>query len=591
VAFSPFSQGYIPHNAILDENRVVQYTRYGFYQAEIRNKLTELSDPLVKFDHVPLMNTENDSSPYDITCDIRSSGNIVSGSAAIYWNTDGGSTFAMDPLVNSSGDTYTGSIVNKPHGTTVYYYLHAEADNGFQGSDPLGAPEILHEFDVLQDTNPPQISHDPITDWRAAKWGPTIETDITDDLPIDSASVEYMINGGSAMDAPMTQGTDGLWTADLAGSVSVGDTVSYRIIATDTAMSPHTSYMPASGYYDINVIDYLEALVIDLDLNVNSGPVVQSTLQGLGIDVDYVTEIPKYPGLYSTLWICLGVQPHNTSLGFDPCMTLNEYILDGGYVYLEGGNAWNNDTRYPFQLQFSIGTTGQGDADTGTIVGEAGSFAEGMSFNYIGDNNNMDRLKVKSGAFGIFNNESPEYVNGVGKDGGSYKTIGTSFEFSGLEDGSGASTKDKLMTEYAVFFDLMSAPPTPTPPPPPTPTPPPTDELGVTLWMPDTEFQPGEPCSCKVTVNNPGPDTYTDIPLFVILDVYGGYYFWPTFSDFDYREISVDIGNADIEVLPEFPWPTGVGNAVGINWYAAMTDPAITGLFGLMDIWTFGWTE
>jgi len=90
---------------------------------------------------------------------------------------------------------------------------------------------------------------------------------------------------------------------------------------------------------------------------------------------------------------------------------------------------------------------------------------------------------------------------------------------------------------------------------------------------------------------NPGPETYTGIPLFVILDVYGSLYFWPGFSEFDKKDIDVPLGSFDETVLPEFDWPAGAGTAEGINWYAAMTNPEMTDLFGEMDIWTFGWHE
>ncbi|MBN1355366.1 S8 family serine peptidase [bacterium] len=137
------------------------------------------------------------------------------------------------------------------------------------------------------------------------------------------------------------------------------------------------------------------------------------------------------------------------------------------------------------------------------------------------------------------------------------------------------------------------APPTGTPVPP-TVTVPPTatpecDILGVTLWMPSEYFTPGDPCACRVFVCNPDPDGYANMPLFVILDVYGLYFFAPSFSDFDYYSLALVPGEMEIEVLPEFTWPEGAGSASGILWYGAMTDPGITQLFGEMDTWEFGW--
>ncbi len=117
-------------------------------------------------------------------------------------------------------------------------------------------------------------------------------------------------------------------------------------------------------------------------------------------------------------------------------------------------------------------------------------------------------------------------------------------------------------------------------------------ELGTKLWMPSDVFHAGDPCACNVTVANPGPETYTDVPLFVILDVYGTYFFWPDFSDFNYQNLeTLAPGINEYVVLPEFPWPEVSGNVSGILWYAAMTNAGITELFGTLDMWEFGWGE
>jgi serine protease AprX len=139
-------------------------------------------------------------------------------------------------------------------------------------------------------------------------------------------------------------------------------------------------------------------------------------------------------------------------------------------------------------------------------------------------------------------------------------------------------------------------PPTDTPVPPtntpvaPTATPE-CQQLGVTLWMPSDYYKPGDPCACKVTVCNPGPDNYFHVPLFVILDVYGQYFFAPSFNDFDHYQVDLQVGAKDVIVLDEFSWPDGAGSASGILWYAAMTDPDITALLGEMDMFTFAWSS
>jgi len=77
--------------------------------------------------------------------------------------------------------------------------------------------------------------------------------------------------------------------------------------------------------------------------------------------------------------------------------------------------------------------------------------------------------------------------------------------------------------------------------------------------------------------------------LFVILDVYGTLFFAPGFSDFDYFMLDASPGESEIEVLPEFIWPAGTGQAASIRWLAALTNPDMTALTGSIGEFTFSW--
>ncbi|MBN1355666.1 hypothetical protein JXA40_05270 [bacterium] len=158
-------------------------------------------------------------------------------------------------------------------------------------------------------------------------------------------------------------------------------------------------------------------------------------------------------------------------------------------------------------------------------------------------------------------------------------------------------------SEDEIYF-VTAHPVTPTPAPTDLPTRTPTagpgtptatpnscDTLGCTIDMPSTEFHPGDPCHCRVILCNPGPKTYVDIPLFVILDVYGTLFFAPSFGDFDHYTFMFPAGVMTREILPEFAWPEGAGSASGINFYAGMTDREMTVLLGEYDVFTFGWSE
>ena len=94
--------------------------------------------------------------------------------------------------------------------------------------------------------------------------------------------------------------------------------------------------------------------------------------------------------------------------------------------------------------------------------------------------------------------------------------------------------------------------------------------------------------SCTVSVWNPG-STLVDYPLFVILDVFGYYYFAPDFNEFSYYSMTFPEGLTPVTVLPEFAWPVTIDPVWGVVWYAALTNPQMTALYGNMDTLTFGW--
>lgn len=113
--------------------------------------------------------------------------------------------------------------------------------------------------------------------------------------------------------------------------------------------------------------------------------------------------------------------------------------------------------------------------------------------------------------------------------------------------------------------------------------------MTVDVMMPSTFYQAGDPCYCSTIVSNGGSSTVSNLPLFVLLELYGYYYCAPSFSAFDYYIASYAPGNTTIPVLPTFAWPGGSGAMNGVNWYAALTNSQGTQLASNVDMFTFGW--
>ena len=200
-------------------------------------------------------------------------------------------------------------------------------------------------------------------------------------------------------------------------------------------------------------------VIIDLDLTPITGSSIATCLQNLGYSkpVYIAQNTSRYP-LETTLdavFVPLGIYPNNHVLGDGEAQVLKDYLEMGGKIYLEGGDTWYFDPQTVLQPMFNISPVADGTSDLYGVIGKDGTFAEGMSFDYAGENSWMDHIDPISPAFTIFSNFSPVYNCAVAYNSGYYKTIGASFEFGGLVDGISPSTKTELMNKILEFFEVV----------------------------------------------------------------------------------------------------------------------------------------
>ncbi len=200
-------------------------------------------------------------------------------------------------------------------------------------------------------------------------------------------------------------------------------------------------------------------LVWDPTPDQSSGPVIAQTLLDAGYSGFISATLPAAAGLdrFMTLWISLGVYPNNRIIGDSSldALSLFEYLENGGRCYLEGGNAWYYDPTIGGQELrnlFSIHSPDDGGGSIGPILGMPGTFTEGMDFEYAGENNFMDPLFPTSSSEQILKNGLPIFADAVAYDEGSYRTVGTCFEFAGLVDGPAPSTKSHWATGVMNYF-------------------------------------------------------------------------------------------------------------------------------------------
>lgn len=210
-------------------------------------------------------------------------------------------------------------------------------------------------------------------------------------------------------------------------------------------------------------------LVWDPDPNHSSGPVIEHILDLLNYKGEYTVSLRDYFGSlhrFNSIWVCLGQYPQREVISKNSVEadSLEDYLLNKpGRMYLEGSEVFYYDPQlaygYDFGPLFEINGLSDGQCDLETIIGQKLTFTRYMVFPYRGENSWIDRLGSYPGSqsFPIFKNSNPEYFCGIAYDGDVQKTVGVSFEFSGLMDSVGYEfTKRDLADSIMHFFGITA---------------------------------------------------------------------------------------------------------------------------------------
>ncbi len=266
---------------------------------------------------------------------------------------------------------------------------------------------------------------------------------------LSTTSSYITIDQGTALFGTLQQGQNGTETFTVTAdpSTPTGEIVDFTMdVVANSGIYSNTFNMEFT-------VGQLPVLIVDKDGNHNSGPTMASIIQGLDLPVSLMVDFPDDLELYKCIFVCLGTYPNKYILTESEGQTLADYLNNNGRLYMEGADTWAFDDQTPVHPMFGITGTMDGYSDLALLLGQNGSFVNGMIFNYTGDNSYIDRMIITptaKDAFELFRNQVPNYCSSIANDPGTYKTIGSSFEFGGLSDGQ--STKEELMIEILEFF-------------------------------------------------------------------------------------------------------------------------------------------
>ncbi|MFQ5653262.1 MAG: hypothetical protein ACE5GW_00850 [Planctomycetota bacterium] len=164
---------------------------------------------------------------------------------------------------------------------------------------------------------------------------------------------------------------------------------------------------------------------------------------------------------YDVVFVVLGTYPSNHVLTTSEGTALRDYVVvDGGRVYIEGGDTFAYDAATPFHAVDGINGLADGSGDLSSLTGlNSGVGCDLSGFNpaYTGENAWIDHLAPASASAGVIwtNSGNPDNV-GIFYDPGSYRVIGCSYEFGGIGD---LTTRHAVMAVYLDCFGVAGGVP------------------------------------------------------------------------------------------------------------------------------------
>jgi hypothetical protein len=245
------------------------------------------------------------------------------------------------------------------------------------------------------------------------------------------------------------------YVVTVSSSTPQGHNAQFRLIATAGSFVDTFDFNLVVGTYNY--------LVWNPDPTPSSGQRIDSILTSIGFTGSYSINLPITElDMYQAIFVCVGIYSNNYIIGASgsEASALVDYLNNGGHMYLEGGDVWYYDPPYQggydFGPLFGIDAVSDGTGDLSPVLGESGTYTEGMNFTYSAENSFIDHIDPTGSGFLIFRDGNNNYNCGVANDAGTYNTVGSSFELGGLVDGSGVSTKAVFLDSVMHFFGIFS---------------------------------------------------------------------------------------------------------------------------------------
>jgi len=233
-----------------------------YYGWGILNAYDALNYFRIQIAHIPLMDTENPNRTHKVSATFTSAFPL-SELHYVFYSVNASTQFdSVLMMPTGIANSFEAVIPVSENNVTIRYYIRASLATPVFTYLPLNAPEEYFQFFVGEDATPPVISHRRLGNQSLLTWPPVILADVTDNVGVKKVSVRWKHNGIPQEEFSLNRVNNSPrfeLPFPLADSlVTLGDILSYKIIATDSAMQTNTTFFPNdSTEISFTVVNYV----------------------------------------------------------------------------------------------------------------------------------------------------------------------------------------------------------------------------------------------------------------------------------------------------------------------------------------------
>ena len=205
----------------------------------------------ISIKHDKITDTENVNEGIKVEARVFSDAELDSTSVKLVYSTSNIETESdtVELIYNGSTEKFEVDFPDLGQGK-VMYYLSASDVDGTPYRLPGIAPEKFFDFIIGTDLVKPEISHTPILSMLEDDLNAEVFAEITDNIGIAETKLEHLINNGNLQSIDLELDSENTYKGIFAFENLVdGDSIRYRIKATDRSSNSNVAYLPEEGYF------------------------------------------------------------------------------------------------------------------------------------------------------------------------------------------------------------------------------------------------------------------------------------------------------------------------------------------------------